>query len=76
MPLGMSLALLAMQLTSTTHPPAGATALIIAGMPTLPRWYGFSFVVTVMMGSTVMLLVALLVNNLNPRRNGYPTFWV
>jgi len=36
--LGMSLALLAMQLTQTTHPPGGATALIACSMAQLPPW--------------------------------------
>lgn len=35
---GMSLALLAMQLTQTTHPPGGATALIACSMPTVAAW--------------------------------------
>lgn len=35
---GMSLALLAMQLTQTTHPPGGATALIACSMAQLPAW--------------------------------------
>lgn len=35
---GMSLALLAMQLTQTTHPPGGATALIACSMTQLPPW--------------------------------------
>ena len=74
-PLAMSLSLLGMQLTSTTHPPGGATALIIASTIEMPKWHGFSYVVAVAWGSAVMLLVALLVNNLNPRRGGYPTYW-
>ena len=37
-PVAMSLALLAMQLTATTHPPGGATALIAASFETLPKW--------------------------------------
>lgn len=40
-PVGMSLALLAMQLTATTHPPGGATALIAATMDPLPKWSGY-----------------------------------
>ncbi len=28
------------QLTATTHPPGGATALIAATLPTLPKWHG------------------------------------
>jgi CBS-domain-containing membrane protein len=35
---GMSLSLLAMQLTQTTHPPGGATALIACSMAQLPPW--------------------------------------
>jgi CBS-domain-containing membrane protein len=35
---GMSLALLAMQLTQTTHPPGGATALIACSMHQLAPW--------------------------------------
>lgn len=29
-----------LQLTATTHPPGGATALIAATMQTLPKWHG------------------------------------
>lgn len=73
-PLGMSLALLAMQLTSTTHPPGGATALLACSVQQIPKWAGFSFVVTVLFGSVVMQGVALVVNALHPKRQ-YPTFW-
>lgn len=73
-PVGMSLALLLMQLTSTTHPPGGATALIASTLTTLPRWHGYSFIVTVLVGSLVMQAIALIINNLDPRRR-YPTFW-
>ena len=127
-PVGMSLSLVTMQLTATTHPPGrvpgmpvglsvgiasrqrgagrpkstsaqpldctsprthtthshatpahhnaagGATALIAATLPTLPRWHGYSFLVTVGVGSLVMQLIALVVNNLDPGRR-YPTFW-
>lgn len=30
-----------MQVTATTHPPGGATALIAATLPTLPKWHGY-----------------------------------
>ena len=73
-PVGMSLALAAMQLTSTTHPPGGATALIVCSMDTLPKWAGFSYVLTVLFGSVVMQIVALVINGVNPGRQ-YPTFW-
>lgn len=66
--MGMSLALLAMQLTRTTHPPGGATALIAASLVHVGPWAGFRFVLTVTFGSLLMLLVALLVNNISPSR--------
>lgn len=74
-PVAMSLALLGMQLTSTTHPPGGATALIAANFETLPKWHGYSYLITILVGSLAMQLIALIVNNLHPRRR-YPTFWV
>lgn len=73
-PVAMSCSLVVMFLTSTTHPPGGATAIIISSMEELPKWGGFSYVVGVGFGSLIMLAVALIVNNLNPSRR-YPTFW-
>jgi len=73
-PVGMSFALVAMQLTSTIHPPGGATALVACSMEEIPKWGGFSFVVAVAFSSVVMLLVVLVVNGINPGRQ-YPTFW-
>lgn len=71
---GMSLALLAMELTSTVHPPGGATALIGASARRLGPWKGYQLVVSVAAGSSVMVLVAMAVNNLHPRSR-YPTFF-
>eukprot|EP00884_Botryococcus_braunii_P020926 jgi/Botrbrau1/7517/Bobra.0019s0008.1 len=72
--LAMSLALFAMQMTKTTHPPGGATALIAAiAVPKLP-WAGFEFVIGILIGCISMLLVALIVNNWH-RTVRYPTFW-
>jgi CBS domain-containing membrane protein len=73
-PVGMSIALVVMQLTSTIHPPGGATALIACSFEEIPKWAGFSFVVAVAFSSAVMLLVVLVVNGVNPGRQ-YPTFW-
>ncbi|KAG7671585.1 hypothetical protein Ndes2526B_g09252 [Nannochloris sp. 'desiccata'] len=73
-PVGMSLALVVMQLTSTIHPPGGATALIACSMEEIPKWAGFSYVVAVAFSSVIMLMVVLVVNGLNPGRQ-YPTFW-
>jgi len=72
---GMSLALLAMQLTRTTHPPGGATALIICSMKDLPPWQGFQFMLTVIFGSAGIMLVGLILNNLAGNRQ-YPTYWI
>ena len=55
-------------------PAGGATALIASTLPTLPKWHGYSFLVTVGVGSLVMQGIALIINNLDPRRR-YPTFW-
>ncbi|MDQ0972380.1 CBS-domain-containing membrane protein [Neobacillus niacini] len=69
--LGVGLAISLMMLTKTTHPPAGADPIIvIIGSHT---WeYLFT---PVLSGSIVIVLVALLINNLRSDRN-YPVFWV
>jgi hypothetical protein len=75
--LGMALALTTMQLTRTTHPPGGATALIACTAPGVvsPKaWYGARFVLAVALGSVVMMVCAVLVNNLAADR-AYPTYW-
>ncbi len=58
-----------MHATRTLHPPGGATALIyILGSPMLHS-LGYCYVLMpVGAGVVLMLLVALLVNNLSPRR--------
>lgn len=73
-PVGMSLALLVMQLTATTHPPGGATALIICCKAQLPKWNGWSYLVVVLIDCGIMQTVAFIVNTLDPKRL-YPTFW-
>lgn len=75
--LGMALALTVMQLTRTTHPPGGATALIACtapGVASPQAWYGARFVLAVALGSVVMTVCAVLVNNLAADR-AYPTYW-
>lgn len=73
--LGSSLAIVAMLLTKTLHPPAGATALIavIGGdkIHTLGFLYAF---VPAGLGALILLVVALLVNNLSRNRR-YPEYW-
>jgi len=71
-PFAVATAIVAMQLTKTTHPPGGATALIAVTSPPLP-WFGFMYVfMPVTTGALAMLLVALIFDNI-PRR--YPIYW-
>ncbi len=68
--LGAALALLVMLLTKTTHPPGGATAMLA-----VLNGAGPMFIVAPMIsGSIILVLVAVLVNNLSPNRN-YPRYW-
>jgi len=72
--LSVAIAIFMMHLTRTTHPPGGATALIAVTSPLFP-WYGFQYIfVPVLSGCCVMLLVAVLINNLKPD-NHYPLCW-
>jgi CBS-domain-containing membrane protein len=72
---GVSLAIVAMLATKTLHPPGGATALIaVIGGPKLHALgYLYAFI-PAGAGAVVLLVVALLVNNLAPNRK-YPEFW-
>lgn len=68
-------AIFAMHLTKTLHPPGGATALIAvigsAEIHALGFWY---VLMPAGLGAVLMLVIALLVNNLVPSRR-YPEFW-
>ena len=57
------------------HPPGGATALIaVVGSPSLHDLGFYYVLVPATAGPLVLLVVALLVNNLAPGRR-YPEFW-
>ena len=60
-----------MQFTKTTHPPAGATALLVAVDDSIYA-LGWYYLPVVLLSSTMVLVSALLVNNVQRR---YPTFW-
>lgn len=64
-----------MHLTKTLHPPGGATALIaVIGGPRIHD-LGFLYVlVPVGLGALIMLVIALVANNMAAQRR-YPTFW-
>ena len=76
--LAVSLAIAAMHFTRTLHPPGGATALIAVIGGDKVHSLGTMYVLCpVLAGALIMLLVALLVNNLsaNPQRH-YPVYWL
>ena len=70
--LAVSLSIVAMQMTKTLHPPGGATALIANIGSEKIKALGFMYVLNpVLTGVLVLLVVALVVNNLTPHRS-YP----
>ncbi len=72
-PLAVSLSIVMMQITKTLHPPGGAAALIaIIGTDKIKQ-LGYWYVLTpVLTGTLILLIVALIFNNLTPNRK-YPT---
>ncbi len=76
--LAVSLSIVAMHLTSTMHPPGGATALIsIIGSDQIHDLGFYLILSPILSGSVLMLCIALLINNLsnNPKRF-YPKYWI
>lgn len=73
--LAVALSINIMQLTGTMHPPGGATALIAVmggkAIHALGYWY---VLMPALAGAVLMLVVALVVNNLAPTRR-YPVYW-
>lgn len=74
--LAASLAIVAMLLTKTLHPPAGATALIavIGGEKIHDLGFLYAFI-PAGLGAFILLIIALLVNNLSKNRR-YPEYWL
>lgn len=71
MGLAVGLATASMMMTKTTHPPAGADPLVV-----IMGGYSFSYLfMPVFIGSVIIVLVALIINNLRDNRQ-YPTFWL
>ena len=66
-----------MLLSGTLHPPAGATALIAVLGPGKVHALGYLYILSpVMIGAAILLIVALLVNNLSPDESRhYPLAW-
>jgi CBS-domain-containing membrane protein len=65
-----------MHATKTIHPPGGATALIaVIGSEKIHNLGYLYAIVPVGLGATIMLVIALLVNNVAKNRR-YPEFWI
>lgn len=70
--MAVAIAIVVMQATKTTHPPAGATALLpcidqdVAAL----EWY---YLAIILLSSTLILVTALLFNNIQRQ---YPKFWI
>ncbi len=73
--LAVATAIAVMHITKTLHPPGGATALIaVIGGAKINSLGYFYALVPVGAGAAIMLVVALLVNNI-PKTRRYPEFW-
>ena len=74
--MAVSCAIAGMHVTKTLHPPGGATALIAVMGGEAIHALGFTYaLMPVGAGAFMMLIVALLVNNI-PRSRKYPEFWL
>ncbi|WP_196893907.1 HPP family protein [Aureivirga marina] len=68
--IGVGSAIAIMQLTKTTHPPAGADPLVV-----ILSGSTWSFLINpVLSGAIIITLIALLFNNFHKKRK-YPTYW-
>lgn len=74
--LAVATSIAVMHLTKTLHPPGGATALIaVIGSENIHALGYLYVLMPVASGATIMLVIALLVNNMSPKRQ-YPEFWL
>jgi HPP family len=60
-----------MGLTKTIHPPAGATALLCSTEPSIIA-LGWLFLPMIILGTTLLLAVALILNNIQRQ---FPVYW-
>jgi CBS-domain-containing membrane protein len=69
-------AIAAMHATKTLHPPGGATALIaVIGGDKIHNLGYLYALMPVAAGAVILLIVALIVNNI-PKTRRYPEFWI
>lgn len=74
--MSVATAIAVMHATKTLHPPGGATALIAVIGSSKIHALGYLYaVIPAGSGALVMLIVALLVNNI-PKTRQYPEFWL
>ncbi|MCP4130580.1 MAG: HPP family protein [bacterium] len=74
--LAVATAIAVMHATKTLHPPGGATALIAVIGSSKIHSLGYLYaIIPAGLGAVIMLIVALLVNNI-PKSRKYPDFWV
>ncbi len=70
--LAVSVSIVFMQITKTLHPPGGATALIATIGSQKIKSLGYLYVLSpILSGVFILLLIALVVNNMTPHRS-YP----
>ena len=73
--ISVATAIALMHATKTLHPPGGATALIaVIGSQKIHNLGYLYAIVPVGSGALIMLVVALLINNI-PKNRRYPEFW-
>jgi len=74
--LAVATAIFVMHATKTLHPPGGATALIaVTGSQQIHGLGYFYVIMPAGVGAAVLLVVALLVNNI-PKNRNYPEYWI
>ncbi|WP_028314847.1 HPP family protein [Desulfatibacillum aliphaticivorans] len=74
--LAVSTSIFLMHATKTLHPPGGATALIaVIGSAKIHDLGYLYMVVPAGLGAAVMLVIALIINNI-PESRRYPEFWL
>lgn len=69
--LATAISIVVMQMTATTHPPAGATALLASVNDDVLN-IGWYYLPVILLSSILVFAVALLVNNIQRR---YPVYW-
>jgi CBS-domain-containing membrane protein len=73
--IAVATAIAVMHVTKTLHPPGGATALIaVIGSENIHNLGYLYVIIPAGLGATIMLIVALLFNNI-PKNRRYPEFW-